>query len=89
MRAMKLDWRHLAAAAVAAALAGCGGDNETTVPTPPPPTAAQEAPFSVFVDTVFATPANGTPVNVTNDIFNYDVNDDPTAFSALLAEGTY
>jgi len=88
MNPLKFNWRYLAAAAAAAALAGCGGGG-STVPTPPPPTAAQEAPFSLFVTTLFATPANGTPVDVTNDVFNFDVNDDPTAFSALLTEGTY
>lgn len=76
----------LAAAALAAlTLSGCN-DGGTTVPNPPAP---QEATFSIFVNTLFGQSANSTPVDVTNVTFNFDVNDDPTAFNGLLAEGTY
>jgi predicted component of type VI protein secretion system len=78
--------RILAAAFTAAALAGCGGNNETTVPvTTPPPTSIQ---FSVFANQAFSNSANSSPVAV-DYTFNFDVNDDPTAFDGAIASGTY
>jgi hypothetical protein len=79
--------RTLAAASLAAAaLVGCGGSDGTTVPTPPP--ISDAVPFSNFVNQAFSNSANSTPVSVDVD-FVYDVNEEPTAFDALILSGTY
>jgi hypothetical protein len=80
-------WRILAAAALTTvALAGCGGSDGSTVPTPGPVTEA--VPFSVFATQAFSNSANSTPVSVDQD-FTFDVNDEPTAFDALILSGSY
>lgn len=79
-------WRILAAASLAAAsLVGCGGGGGT-VPTPAPISSTVD--FSVFATQAFSNAANSTPVSVDLN-FNFDVNDEPTAFDTLVASGTY
>jgi predicted component of type VI protein secretion system len=87
MTNIHVRWRMLAAAgAAAAALAGCGGNGETTVPnTPPPP---QTVEFSIFATQAFSNNANSSPVSVDVN-FTFDVNDDPTAFDSLIANGAF
>jgi hypothetical protein len=80
-------WRILAAASLAAAsLAGCGGSDGSTVPTPAP--ISDAIPFSAFAMQAFSNSANSTPVSV-NQNFIFDVNEEPTAFDALILSGTY
>jgi len=87
MTPIHAQWRALAGASLAAvSLAGCGGSDGTTVPTPAP--ISEAVPFSVFATQAFSNPANSTPVSVDVD-FTFDVNDDPTAFDALILSGTY
>jgi hypothetical protein len=56
------------------------------VPTSGPPSEA--VPFSVFASQAFSNSANSTPVSVDQN-FAFDVNDEPTAFDALILSGTY
>jgi hypothetical protein len=82
--------RVFAAGAVAAALiAGCN-NGETThtepVPTSPP---SSTLDFTAFATQAFANSANSTPVALNNLTFNFDSNDDPTAFDSLIAEGSF
>jgi hypothetical protein len=87
MNPILAQWRILAAASLAAAsLSGCGGGGGTTVPTPPPISSSVD--FSIFATQAFSNPANSTPVPVDQN-FTFDVNDDPTAFDTLIANGTY
>jgi hypothetical protein len=87
MTPIHAPWRALAAASLAAAsLIGCGGSDGTAVPTPAP--VSDAVPFSLFVNQAFSNSANSTPVSVDVD-FAFDVNDDPTAFDALILSGTY
>ena len=87
MTPIHAEWRALAAASLAAvSLIGCGGSDGTTVPTPAP--SSEAIPFSLFVNQAFSNSANSTPVSVDVD-FAFDVNDDPTAFDALILSGTY
>ena len=80
-------WRFLTVASlVAVSVVGCGGSDGGTVPTPPPVSSA--IPFSIFATQAYSNSANSTPVSVDQD-FNFDVDDDPTAFDALIAAGTY
>jgi hypothetical protein len=76
----------LAAVLAAAVLAACH-DDTTTIP----PATAQQAnlPFSVFVNQLFTAGANSKPASLDGLSFNYDVDDDPTAFDALIMTGTY
>jgi hypothetical protein len=76
------------AAAVLAGLAGCGGGGgaETTVPPVPTPSQTQ---FSVFVEQTFANSANSTPVSLDGITFDFDANENPTAFDSLVLSGTY
>jgi len=83
-------WRALAAAGVVAALiAGCN-NGETThtepVPTSPP---SSTLDFTAFATQAFSNSANSTPVAINNLTFNFDSNDDPTAFDSLIAEGSF
>jgi hypothetical protein len=79
--------RILAAASLAAAsLVGCGGSDGSSVPTPGP--ISDAIPFSVFATQAFSNSANSTPVSV-NQNFTFDVNEEPTAFDALVLSGTY
>jgi hypothetical protein len=82
-----VQWRMLAAASLAAALlVGCGGSDGSAVPTPGP--ISDAIPFSVFATQAFSNSANSTPVSI-NQNFDFDVNDEPTAFDALILSGTY
>jgi hypothetical protein len=86
MAKINCKWQILAAASVAAAsLAGCNNGGGTV----PPLVVPQETlDFSFFATQVFAQGANTTPVSVDVNL-TYDVNDDPTAFDALIMSGTY
>jgi hypothetical protein len=79
-------WRMLAAASVAvASLGGCNSGGGTV----PPSVVPQETiNFSSFAAEAFAQGANSTPVSLDLN-FTFDVNDDPTAFDALIMAGTY
>jgi hypothetical protein len=83
MRKLINTWRIMAAGLVGAgALAACHDD---VVTVPPAPTAsATQIPFSVFAQQVYSNAANSTPVAVNSLNFDFDVNDDPTAFDGLI-----
>ena len=85
---IKPKWRLLAAAsAVAASLAACHGDgNSASTPAPPPPSSVA---FSTFAKNAFAANANTAPVTLDGVNFNFDVDDDPTAFDMLVMSGIY
>ena len=75
----------LGAAAISAVafLGACHHDNAPTPPpTPPPPSSSVK--FSTFATDTFKASAFSTPVNFDTLTLQYDVNDDPTAFDALL-----
>jgi hypothetical protein len=83
-----VKWIAAAATAVViAALAGCGGDDANPVPAASTPSGA--VPFSIFANQAFSNSANSTPVAINNVNFTFDVNDQPTYFSGLIAMGTY
>ena len=69
---------------VTASLAACHDDNSSS--TPPPTNQTTE--FSTFAEQAFAQSANSTPVSLDDVTFNYDVNDDPTAFDSLILSGS-
>lgn len=71
---------------VTAALAACHSDNGAGSPPAPPPT--QSIDFSTFAEQAFAQSADSTPASLDNVTFNYDVNDDPTAFDSLILSGS-
>ena len=77
--------RHCLAAAalMAAALAGCH-DNHQDGGTTPPPAGYAPLVWSTFVKQVFSNDANTTPINLDGLTFDFDVDNDPTAFDALL-----
>jgi len=83
-------WRILAAASVAAAsLAACHndhGNNSASTPKPPPPAPVD---FSTFAKNAFAANENTTPISLDGVTFTFDVDNDPTAFDALVMSGTY
>jgi len=83
-------WRVFAAAGVAAALiAGChDGSTTHTEPVTPPPTSST-VDFTAFATQAFSNSADSTPVAINNLTFNFDSNDDPTAFDALIASGSF
>ena len=81
------QWRILAAASLAAAsLVGCGGSDGSSVPTLGP--ISDAIPFSTFANQAFSNSANSTPVSV-NQNFVFDVDEEPTAFDALILSGAY
>jgi len=84
-------WRISAAAlAAAASLGGCSGSGGTVPPSavaPTPPT--QAVNFNAFAEQAFAANANSTPVSLDGVNFAFDMNDDPGAFDALIASGTF
>lgn len=80
------QWRILAVASLAASLVGCGGSDGSSVPAPGP--ISDAIPFSTFATQAFSNSANSTPVSV-NQNFVFDVNEEPTAFDALILSGTY
>jgi hypothetical protein len=82
-----MKWRLAASALLAAAaVAGChgDGDNGAAVTTPTAPPATQMTQFSTFTKSVFAQSVDSTPQSLDNVTFNFDVDDDPTAFDGLL-----
>jgi len=84
---VNIKWRVLAASSVVVAvLSGCGGSDGSTVPPIPPPNTSID--FSTFVNQAFSNPANSTPVSVDVN-FSFDVNDEPTAFDALILAGSF
>lgn len=71
----------------AAGLAACKEDDTTTVP--PSTSAAAPTEFSVLAEQAFAQAPNSTPVTINGlNIFD-DVYDQPDAFAALIASGSY
>jgi hypothetical protein len=81
-------WRALAAAsATSALLAACNDGGGTTVPPSTPPSSSID--FTLFVNQAFSNSANSMPVAINSLTFNYDANDDPTAFDTLIAAGTF
>jgi hypothetical protein len=70
-----------AATLLSAALLGGCSDNQGH--NAMPPAAAQTAMFSAFVTQIFATDADANPASV-DVTFDYDVDNDPTAFNGLL-----
>jgi hypothetical protein len=83
MAQIKIRWCAAAAALAAAALAGCHDDHNGSSPPQPPP-AAPALVWSTFVEQVFSNAANTTPINLDGLTFDFDVDDDPTAFNGLL-----
>jgi hypothetical protein len=84
MAHIKTRWCVAAAALAAAALAGCHDDHNGSSPTQPPPAAPAAVVWSTFVEQVFSNAANSTPINFDGFTFDFDVDDDPTAFNGLL-----
>jgi hypothetical protein len=86
---IKTKCRILAAACMAAAfLAACNSGNNSgsnSPPAPPPQTTA----FSTFAEQTFAVSANATPTSLDGVNFTFDVNNDPTAFDALITAGMF
>jgi hypothetical protein len=80
---IKIRWCLAAAALAAAALAGCHDDHNGSSPPQAPPVAPALV-WSTFVEQVFSNAANTTPVNLDGLTFDFDVDDDPTAFNGLL-----
>gem|GEM_PF-6313233 len=80
--------RFLAAGSLAVALAGCGGGNGGGVPVTTVPPAASNIDFEIYAHQAFSNSANSTPASV-NYTFNFDANDDPTAFDDLIASGSF
>jgi len=66
---------------IGAALSGCNNDDGGSTP---PQVSNPTQNFSSFVETTFEQPANSTPVNLDDVYVLFDVNNDPTAFNALL-----
>ncbi len=85
---IKFNRRFLAAASFAAAMTGCGGGNSVSVPETTVPPSASNIDFSTYANQAFSNSANSTPVSV-NYTFNFDANDDPTAFDELIAGGSF
>ena len=78
-------WRILAAATVAAvSLAACNDDNGNN--SAPAPAATS---FTAFTTSAFAADANSTPVSLDAVRFDFDADDNPTAFDTLVMSGTY
>jgi hypothetical protein len=75
----------LCAAAISAVafLGACHHDHAPVAPPPPPPPSST-VNFSTFATDTFKASAFSTPVNFDALALQYDVNDDPTAFDALL-----
>lgn len=69
-------------AAVAAGLLGGCHDDHGSGSTPP--STGQTENFSSFATQTFKADASSQPVSLDNITLVYDVNDDPTAFAALL-----
>jgi hypothetical protein len=80
--------RLVAAMLTAAGFAACSNtDNAHTVP--PATNAGAPTDFSAFAENAFAQAANSTPATINGVNFTDDVNDEPDAFAALIASGSY
>jgi 4-hydroxybenzoate polyprenyltransferase len=80
-----VKWSLLAAACAAAAgLAACndGGGGGGGPP-------AGQTSFTSFVTSTFMAAADSTPVSVDGVVFDYDADNDPTAFDSLIASGSF
>jgi hypothetical protein len=88
MTKIKFSLKLLAGASAALAfLAGCGGNGgASTVPPVPPPSQTQ---FSVFAEQTFANSANSSPVSLDGITFDFDADENPTAFDSLVLSGSY
>jgi hypothetical protein len=82
MAHLKTRWSPAAAALIVAVLAGCHDDHQSS-PAQPPPTSTALV-WSTFVKQVFSNAANTLPINLDGLSFDFDVDDDPTAFDGLL-----
>ncbi len=90
MSTRMIGWKMFAAAGVAAALvAGCdsGATTHTAPVSTTPPSSTVD--FTAFATQAFSNSANSTPVAINNLTFNFDSNDDPMAFDALIASGSF
>jgi len=83
MKPAHSKWVWLAVACGAAVLGGCNGDG-TVGPQAPPANTNNSENFSTLATQLYAQSANSTPFNYDNVTVVYDVDDDPTAFNALL-----
>jgi hypothetical protein len=97
MNTARRTWRVVAASACLGGLvSACGGGTAVTTPAvavAPPPVATTTPPavsneFSQFATATFEASADAAPVAVTAALV-FDVNDDPTAFDALIASGAF
>ena len=77
-------WQAAAALGLAASLAACHGSSGSIVPVAPPPPPPSSTAFGPYAIKTFGNDANSTPVNFDKVIFSFDVDNDPTAFDALL-----
>ena len=80
------QWRILAASLAAGCLVGCGGSDGSI--SADAGADFGPIPFSIFATQAFSNSANSTPVSVDQN-FVFDVNEEPTAFDALILSGTY
>jgi len=92
MSNIKAKWQIASAAMVAAvSMTGCNSGSGGTAPpsavTPPPP--AQNVEFSVFAQQAFGANANSPPASLDGVTFTFDVNNDPSAFDALIMSGAF
>jgi hypothetical protein len=83
MASPKIRCWFAAAAVAAALLAGCHDDHQGGS-TSPPAAGVPPLAWSTFVKQVFSNDANTTPVNLDGLSFDFDVDNDPTAFDGLL-----
>jgi hypothetical protein len=80
MSKLTVLWRLAAAATLVAAAAGCHDhDGDGMIPGTQQPTS-----FTAFTKSTFAAAADSTPVQINFLIFDFDADNDPTAFSGLL-----
>jgi hypothetical protein len=87
MRTFNVKWRLLAVSAGAAiCLAACESDNGNAPPHVAPPASIS---FTTFATNAFATTPNSTPVSLDGITFNFDADDNPTAFDTLVMSGIY
>jgi len=82
-------WRVLAAVSATATLLAACNDGTTGPAASAPPPASTTIDFSIFAQQAFSNSANSTPVPINSLTFNFDVNDNPTAFNALIADGMF
>lgn len=87
MKSLKLVMLSVCLVAAFAAT-GCGGGSDRQVSTMPTPTPTPMSSAVEFTDwsktTVFPGMEDGTPVNMDSLTFNFDSDDNPSAYSDLL-----